>query len=89
MGLLRNKAMRDYQESVTTGGTDTQTDKQTPDKVIPMCCYASQKQLFLFSSLIESIKSVFWAGGLKQGQLGYRKKNILFFFWGGGSIRSL
>ena len=30
--------MRDYQESVTTG----QTDRQTPDKVIPMCCYASQ-----------------------------------------------
>ena len=30
--------MRDYQESVTTG----QTDRQTPDKVIPMCRYASQ-----------------------------------------------
>ena len=29
--------MRDYQESVTTG----QTDGQIPDKVIPMCCYAS------------------------------------------------
>ena len=28
----------DYQESVTTG----QTDRQTPDKVIPMCRYASQ-----------------------------------------------
>ena len=35
---LRNMAMCDYQESVTTG----QTDRQTPDKVIPMCCYASQ-----------------------------------------------
>ena len=31
-------AMRDYQESVTTG----QTDRQTPDKVIPMCRYVSQ-----------------------------------------------
>ena len=30
--------MRDYQESVTTG----QTHRQTPDKVIPMCRYASQ-----------------------------------------------
>ena len=30
--------MCDYQESVTTG----QTDRQTPDKVIPMCCYALQ-----------------------------------------------
>ena len=28
----------DYQESVTTG----QTDRQTPEKVIPMCRYASQ-----------------------------------------------
>ena len=35
---LRNIAMHYYQESVTTG----QTDGQTPDKVIPMCRYASQ-----------------------------------------------
>ena len=34
---LRNIAMRDYQESVTTAQTDGQTDK-----VIPMCRYASQ-----------------------------------------------
>ena len=34
--------MRDYQESVTTGQTDRWTDRQTPDKVIPMCRYASQ-----------------------------------------------
>ena len=43
---LRNIAMRDYQESVTTGQTHAhtgrRTDRQTPDKVIPMCCYASQ-----------------------------------------------
>ena len=36
-------ALRDYQESVTTGQTDTHTDRQTPDKVIPMCRYASQE----------------------------------------------
>ena len=42
MCRLRNIAMRDYQESVTTGQTDTQMDRQTADKVIPMCCYASQ-----------------------------------------------
>ena len=42
MCRLRNIAMRDYQESVITGQTDTQTDRQTPDKVIPMCHYASQ-----------------------------------------------
>ena len=46
MCRLRNIAMRDYQESVTTGQTDRQTNRQTnrqtPDKVIPMCRYASQ-----------------------------------------------
>ena len=42
MCRLRNMAMRDYQESVTTGQTDGQTDRQMPDKVIPMCRYASQ-----------------------------------------------
>ena len=35
-------AMCDYQENVTTGQMDRRTDRQTPDKVIPMCCYASQ-----------------------------------------------
>ena len=36
---LRNIAMCDYQESVTT----RQTDGQTPNKLIPMCrlCFAS------------------------------------------------
>ena len=42
MCRLRNIAMRDYQESVTTVQTHTRTDRQTPDKVIPMCRYASQ-----------------------------------------------
>ena len=42
MCRLRNIALRDYQESVTTGQTDRRTDRQTPDKVIPMCRYASQ-----------------------------------------------
>ena len=42
MCRLRNIAMRDYQESVTMGQTDTRTHRQTPDKVIPMCRYASQ-----------------------------------------------
>ena len=42
MCRLRNIAMLDYQESVTIGQTDTRTHRQTPDKVIPMCRYASQ-----------------------------------------------
>ena len=33
---------RDYLESVTTGQTDARTHRQTPDKVFPMCRYASQ-----------------------------------------------
>ena len=50
MCRLQNIAMRDYQDSVTIGQTDRQTDRQTdththtqtPDKVIPMCRYASK-----------------------------------------------
>ena len=42
MCRLRNIAMRDYQESVTIGQTHAHTDRQTLDKVIPMCRYASQ-----------------------------------------------
>ena len=51
MCRMRNIAMcyqgkRDYQENVTTGQTDRRmderTDCQTPDKVIPICRYASQ-----------------------------------------------
>ena len=42
MRRLRNIAMCDYQESVTNGQTDGRTDSYTPDKVIRMCCYASQ-----------------------------------------------
>ena len=50
MCRLRNIAMHDYQESVTTG--QTQADRQTPDKVIPMCRYASQAtQKWLLSTL--------------------------------------
>ena len=43
MCRLWNIAMRDYQENGTTGQTDPQTDGQTPEKVIPMCRYASQR----------------------------------------------
>ena len=42
MCRLQNIAMGDFQESVTIGQTDGWTDRQTPDKVIPMYCYASQ-----------------------------------------------
>ena len=46
MCRLRNIALHDYQESVTTGQThgwtDGWTDRQMPDIVMPMCCYASQ-----------------------------------------------
>ena len=38
MCCLGNIAMREYQESVTTG----QTHRQMLDKVIPMCRYALQ-----------------------------------------------
>ena len=54
MCRLRNIAMCDYQESVTTGQTHGRTDRQMPEKVIPMCRYASQA----------SIKKVFEKRGL-------------------------
>ena len=41
MCRLQNIAMGDFQESVTIGQTG-RMDRQTPDKGIPMCCYASQ-----------------------------------------------
>ena len=45
--------MRDYQKSVTTG----QTDRQTPDKVIPMCRYASQATQNV--SIVQQIYNLF------------------------------
>ena len=33
--------MHDYQESVTIGQTNRHTDRQTPDKMNPMCRYSS------------------------------------------------
>ena len=42
MRRLHNIVMRDYQENVTTGQTHGQMDRQTPDKVIPMCRYTMQ-----------------------------------------------
>ena len=46
MCLLRNIAMRDYQESVTTGETHRQTDGQTDagqsDPYVPLCFQATQ-----------------------------------------------
>ena len=55
MCRLRNIAMRDYQESVTIGQTDTRTHRQTPDKVIPMCRYASQATQKVSHDIIEMI----------------------------------
>ena len=49
MCRLRNIAMRDYQESVTTGQTDTQTDTQTDDgqsdPYVPLCFAGDTKSV--------------------------------------------
>ena len=74
MCRLRNIAMRDYQEkrtyqeSVITRQTDRwtdgRTDRQTPDKVIPMCRYASQATqkmasfYYLLSVITKTIKVI-------------------------------
>ena len=63
MCRLRNIAMRDYEESVTTGQTrtrtDGQTDRQTLDKVIPMCRYASQATQKRRNKQKKHVKNIF------------------------------
>ena len=62
MCRLLNIAMRDYQESVTIGQTDTRTHRQTPDKVIPMCRYASQatqKSLCIYDGKVVVARNYF------------------------------
>ena len=47
MGRLRNIAMRDYQESVTTGQTDTHvlTDAGQRDPYVPLCFAGDRKMM--------------------------------------------
>ena len=42
---LRNIAMRDYQESVTTGQTDGQTDAGQSDPYVPLCLAGDTKRV--------------------------------------------
>ena len=54
MCRLRNKAMRDYQESVNTGQTDGRTDRQTDgqtdagqsDPYVPLCFAGDTKRKY-------------------------------------------
>ena len=53
MCRLRNIAMPDYQESVTTGQTDGQTDAGQSDPYVPLCFAGDTKstlQLQILSS---------------------------------------
>ena len=59
MCRLRNIANRDYQESVTTG----QTERQTPNKVIPMCCYASQATKKVYTTPTNLYIKILWREG--------------------------
>ena len=56
MCRLRNIAMRDYQESVTTGQMDRQTDRQTDagqsDPYVPLCFAGDTKMYTCESSII-------------------------------------
>ena len=47
--------MLDYQESVTTGQTDTYMDRQMPDKVIPICRFASQATHKVYENMPNNI----------------------------------
>ena len=46
---LRNIAMRDYQESVTTGQTDTQTDAGQSDPYVPLCFAGDTKMTLTYT----------------------------------------
>ena len=45
MCLLRSIAMHDYQESVTTGQTDTRTDARQSDPYVPLCFAGDTKTI--------------------------------------------
>ena len=58
---LGNIAMRDYQESMTTGQTYTDTDGQTDaGQIIPMCRYALQATQKGQTSRSRSLCKKFW-----------------------------
>ena len=63
----RNIAVHDYQKNVTTG----QTDRQTPNKVIPMCSYAlqatQQYMYVLHKHKVIEMHMVFQTGGVGGG----------------------
>ena len=54
MCRLRNIAMRDYQESVTTGQTHGRTDAGQSDPYVPLC-FAGDTKSLLCKDLINSI----------------------------------
>ena len=48
MYRLRNLAIRDYQESVTTGQTDGQTEAGLSDPYVPLYFTGDKKKYYLF-----------------------------------------
>ena len=56
MCCLRNIAMRDYQESVTTGQTDGQTDAGQSDPYVPLCFAGDTKRVVLCRCLDGHVK---------------------------------
>ena len=47
MSRMRNIVMGDYQESVTTGQTQEQTDPQQSDPFVPICFAGDTKSSYL------------------------------------------
>ena len=56
MCRLRNIAMRDYQESVTTGQTHTQTDAEQSDPYVPLCLAGDTKTVTVKLPSIQIIR---------------------------------
>ena len=59
MCRLQNIAMRDYQESVTTGQTDTQTDAGQSYPYVPLCSAGNTKTIFKFLIIFIKLKQFF------------------------------
>ena len=78
-GMQVSPAKHHY-ASVTDGQTDRRTDRQTTDKVIPMCRYASQATQKLHIMYKEMSIYVFLSPLIKKSNLVFALYTCLFLY---------
>ena len=54
---LQNIAMRDYQESVTTGQTHKRTDAKQSDPYVPLCFAGDTKSSVLYYHIRRTVET--------------------------------